>query len=75
MRFDSDIDVEDLVIAAAHRNVPLKVLDVDADEATELYPCKLLLSRADQHVAWRGNSVPNDSMALIDRVRGASARR
>jgi 2-polyprenyl-6-methoxyphenol hydroxylase-like FAD-dependent oxidoreductase len=74
LRFDPDIDIEDLVIAAAHRNVPMEVLDVDADEAIGLYPCKLLLSRPDQHVAWRGNSLPSDSMALIERARGASAR-
>jgi len=24
-----------------------------------------------QHVAWRGNSVPDDPLALIDRARGA----
>jgi hypothetical protein len=40
-----------------------------------LYPEKLLLSRPDQHVAWRGDKPPNDPMALIDRVRGAFAKR
>jgi len=30
------------------------------------------LSRPDQHVAWRGDSLPADPLALIDRVRGAS---
>jgi hypothetical protein len=34
----------------------------------------LLLSRPDQHVAWRGDMPPHDCMALIDRVRGATAR-
>jgi 2-polyprenyl-6-methoxyphenol hydroxylase-like FAD-dependent oxidoreductase len=71
LRFDSRLDVGDLVAAAAHRGVPLAVIDVEADEAAALYPCKLLLSRPDQHVAWRGDRVPNDPTALIDRVRGA----
>jgi hypothetical protein len=31
-----------------------------------------VLSRPDQHVAWRGDSLPADPLALIDRVRGAS---
>jgi hypothetical protein len=31
-----------------------------------------VLSRPDQHVAWRGDSVPVDPVALIDRIRGAA---
>jgi hypothetical protein len=30
------------------------------------------LSRPDQHVAWRGNALPADPLALIDRIRGAA---
>jgi 2-polyprenyl-6-methoxyphenol hydroxylase-like FAD-dependent oxidoreductase len=74
LRFDPKVEVDDLVSAAAHRGVPLAIFDVDADEAAALYPHKLLLSRPDQHVAWRGDKPPEDPMALIDRVRGASAR-
>jgi hypothetical protein len=58
--------------AARERGVPLAVLDVDSDESASLYPCKLLLSRPDQHVAWRGNAQPKDAVSLIDRIRGAS---
>src|SRR5580658_7825282 len=74
LRFDPKVEVGDLVAAAAHRGVPLAVFDVDADEAAALYPRKLLLSRPDQHVAWRGDKPPDDPIALIDRIRGASAR-
>jgi 2-polyprenyl-6-methoxyphenol hydroxylase-like FAD-dependent oxidoreductase len=73
LRFDPKVEVDDLVAAAAHHGVPLTVCDVDADEAAALYPHKLLLSRPDQHVAWRGDKSPEDPMALIDRVRGAAA--
>src|SRR5262252_1310599 len=73
LRFDPRIDIGDLVRAAASRNVPMAVVDVDAEEAAAHYPCTLLLSRPDQHVAWRGNHLPPDPIALIDRVRGASA--
>jgi hypothetical protein len=52
--------------------VPLVVVDVDSSEAAALYPCKLLLSRPDQHVAWRGNKSPENPTTLIDRIRGAS---
>jgi hypothetical protein len=74
LRFDARLEVDDLIAAAAHRGVPMKLLDVDADEAAALYACKLLLSRPDQHVAWRGDEPPHDPLVLIDRVRGACAR-
>src|SRR5262245_23520287 len=74
LRFDPRVEIGGLVGAAAHRGVPMAVVDVDAAEAAALYPCKLLLSRPDQHVAWRGAKPPADPMALIDRVRGASTR-
>jgi 2-polyprenyl-6-methoxyphenol hydroxylase-like FAD-dependent oxidoreductase len=74
LRFDPKIDVSVLANSAKRRGVPMEVLDVDADEAAALYPYKLLLSRPDQHVAWRGDMPPHDCMALIDRVRGATAR-
>ena len=35
---------------------------------------RLVLSRPDQHVAWRGDSLPPDPLALIDRVRGAATQ-
>jgi len=71
LRFDRKVEVGGLVAAAAQRGVPMTVLDVDSEEAAALYPRKLLLSRPDQHVAWRGDRAPDDPMALIDRVRGA----
>jgi 2-polyprenyl-6-methoxyphenol hydroxylase-like FAD-dependent oxidoreductase len=73
LRLDPKAEVHDIVVAAARRGVPMTVLDVDASEAAALYPCNLLLSRPDQHVAWRGDRPPEDPMALIDCVRGAFA--
>jgi hypothetical protein len=49
----------------------MRVLDVDADDASAVYPQKLVLSRPDQHVAWRGDAPPRDPLTLIDRIRGA----
>jgi 2-polyprenyl-6-methoxyphenol hydroxylase-like FAD-dependent oxidoreductase len=74
LRFDPMVEISGLVAAAARRGVPMAVLDVDADEAAALYPCKLLLSRPDQHVAWRGDRPPDDPTTLIDRARGVFAR-
>lgn len=71
LRLDPAIDVAPLVAAAERRRVPLTVLDIASPAAGDLYSHKLVLSRPDQHVAWRGQTVPDDPLALIDRVRGA----
>jgi hypothetical protein len=54
------------------RGVPLKLLDVKETAAARFDGSGLVLSRPDQHVAWRGNGLPADSLLLIDRVRGAA---
>jgi len=71
LRFDPAVSVDAMEAAAARRGLPLTVLDVAADQADSLYAHKLVLSRPDQHVAWRGNAQPDDALALIDLVRGA----
>jgi len=68
LRFDRSVSVDALVSAAGSRSLPLAVLDLDAADP---YDHKLVLSRPDQHVAWRGNELPTDAMALVDRIRGA----
>lgn len=70
LRFDPRAEVEGLMHAAAVRGVPLSVLDVDAEDAAVLYPRRLVLSRPDGHVAWRGDAVPTDPLALVDLIRG-----
>jgi 2-polyprenyl-6-methoxyphenol hydroxylase-like FAD-dependent oxidoreductase len=72
LRMDTAIDVAPFQAAAAHRGVPLTVLDTDMPTARGLYGHGLVLSRPDQHVAWRGDALPSDCLALIDRVRGAA---
>jgi 2-polyprenyl-6-methoxyphenol hydroxylase-like FAD-dependent oxidoreductase len=71
IRADPSAAADALLAAAAHRRVPMTLLDLDAPEAAALYPWKFVLSRPDQHVAWRGDAVPADPLALIDRIRGA----
>jgi 2-polyprenyl-6-methoxyphenol hydroxylase-like FAD-dependent oxidoreductase len=72
LRFDRSADAAPLQAAAQLKGVPLTVLDVDGPAARGLYGHRLLLSRPDQHVAWRGDALPSDPLALIDRVRGAT---
>jgi 2-polyprenyl-6-methoxyphenol hydroxylase-like FAD-dependent oxidoreductase len=71
LRFDSSIDTAPLEAAALRRALPLAVLDVDISAARGLYGHRLVLSRPDQHVAWRGEALPSDCLALIDHIRGA----
>ena len=75
LRLDPSLDVTPLVDAAAARGVPLVVLDVASAEAAAVYDRRLVLSRPDQHVAWRGNAVPADAEALVDLIRGAAPAR
>jgi 2-polyprenyl-6-methoxyphenol hydroxylase-like FAD-dependent oxidoreductase len=72
LRIDTGIDVAPLQAAAARRGLPLMLLDTDMPVARGLYGHGLVLSRPDQHVAWRGDALPSDCLALIDRVRGAA---
>jgi len=74
LRLDPALDVAALETAARSKAVPLKVLDVERREACQgaCYDGGLVLSRPDQHVAWRGNCLPDDAADLIDRVRGAA---
>jgi len=71
LRLDRSVPVTPLVEAAAHRGLPLAVLDVDAEGADALYAHKLVLARPDQHIAWRGAAVPDNALGLVDRLRGA----
>jgi 2-polyprenyl-6-methoxyphenol hydroxylase-like FAD-dependent oxidoreductase len=73
LRFDRSVPVDALIEAAAYRRVPLHVLDLPT--APSPYKQKLVLSRPDQHVAWRGDAVPDAPLALIDLVRGAATPR
>jgi hypothetical protein len=70
---DSAVDVAAPERAARDKGVPLKVLDVERP-ATATFGGVLRLSRPDQHEAWRGNRLPADPLALINRVRGDSNR-
>jgi len=72
LRFDVSTAVTALEAAARSRGVPLVVLDVERPDLASYNGCGLVLSRPDQHVAWRGDRAPDDPLGLIDRVRGAA---
>jgi hypothetical protein len=70
LRFHSGADVAPLEAAARSRGMPLKILDLERPDGAGYDGHILVLSRPDQHVAWRGDRLPADPLALIDRVRG-----
>ena len=71
LRNDLTKNPEPLLEAAHNRGLPLRLLDIDDPAADELYPNAFTLSRPDQHVAWRGDRIPDDPLALVDKLRGA----
>ncbi len=73
IRLDPAVPISGIVEAAAQRNLPLSILDVEEPEARTLYARELVLVRPDRHVAWRGNEEPNNPEDLVDLVRGAGS--
>ena len=74
LRFDPTAGVAALEAAARSRGMPLIVLDLERPNLSSYDGYGLVLSRPDQHVAWRGVRLPADPLGLIDRIRGAAAR-
>jgi 2-polyprenyl-6-methoxyphenol hydroxylase-like FAD-dependent oxidoreductase len=66
------IDTTALEDAARAAAIPLKVLDIGGEAARDLYDRDLALIRPDQHVAWRGNAMPDDPRNLWARLTSAS---
>jgi hypothetical protein len=52
--------------------VPLTTIAIADPAVGRLYERSLVLVRPDGHVAWRGDSEPADSSAVVDHVRGAA---
>ena len=71
LQLDAAVDTSPLVVAAQDRGLPLTVLDLTGLSLPEAYRHPLVLCRQDQHVAWRGDRVPDDPAALVELLRGA----
>ena len=67
-------DAAGLLDAASSRGMKLTPHHIDYPEAVRLYGSTFVIVRPDGHVAWRGNQLPTDGFALIDRIRGARAK-
>jgi 2-polyprenyl-6-methoxyphenol hydroxylase-like FAD-dependent oxidoreductase len=64
-------DTNVLEAAFKRRGVPLAALRIEEPSICELYERRLVLVRPDGHVAWRSDALPDDPLAVVDRVRGA----
>jgi 2-polyprenyl-6-methoxyphenol hydroxylase-like FAD-dependent oxidoreductase len=64
-------DAAPLAAAAQRARVPLEIIEVHEPEVKSVYECAFVLVRPDGHVAWRGDKMPSDGAAIIDRARGA----
>lgn len=71
LRLDPGVDVTPLLGLTRVRGVPLTVIDIPpGTQVSAAWRHALLLCREDQHVAWRGDALPADCSALLDRLRG-----
>jgi 2-polyprenyl-6-methoxyphenol hydroxylase-like FAD-dependent oxidoreductase len=65
-------DAAALIAAAARRGLPLKLVLPNDARLPARYGARFALIRPDQHVAWRGDALPSDVDALLERVTGTN---
>ncbi|CAN5639834.1 FAD-dependent oxidoreductase [soil metagenome] len=65
--------VEPFIAAARTAGIPFELVDICNEVAERQYERRLVLVRPDGQVAWRGDKLPDDLVALVDTVRGARA--
>ncbi|HSF59678.1 MAG TPA: hypothetical protein VLD83_16510, partial [Candidatus Binatia bacterium] len=63
-------DTSSFTAAAKKVGIPLDVVTLDESRVSEVYERRLVLVRPDGHVGWRGDGVPADAVAVIEKVRG-----
>ena len=59
-------------VAANDLSIPIKVIKISDLSALNLYQKSILLVRPDQHIAWRGNVVPENVCELLKITIGTS---
>jgi 2-polyprenyl-6-methoxyphenol hydroxylase-like FAD-dependent oxidoreductase len=73
LRLDPDIAVAPLVKAMREDRVPIEVVDVDTNGSHAPYDRKLIIVRTDQHVAWRGDAIPDQPEKLVGILTGRAS--
>jgi len=64
-------DTSAFTMATQKVGLPLGVVTLDEPQVQHVYERPLVLVRPDGHVAWRGDTVPQNAGVIIDKVRGA----
>jgi 2-polyprenyl-6-methoxyphenol hydroxylase-like FAD-dependent oxidoreductase len=59
-----------VVAAAARLGIPLEVVELHRPDLLPIYQHNLLLVRPDQHIAWRGDTLPADPAGLLAQAVG-----
>lgn len=72
LRTDPTLDVSPLLQEAQARGIPMRLVDLTGAAAHNIYQEALVLSRPDQHVAWRGQQLPDDIDALLHLISGTA---
>jgi len=67
-----DTDTNAFEGVAVDMGVPVDVLRLRRPDLKNIYERNLILVRPDQHVAWRGDQLPDDCQALLKLVTGST---
>lgn len=70
LQFGEEAPGQSLVKAAQELNIPLKLIQLGNNYKNDIYKENLILVRPDQHIAWRGNTSPDNCMDLLKKVTG-----
>jgi hypothetical protein len=65
-----EFDSAGIESAAAWLEIPLTIVRLNQAGLRHVYERNFLLVRPDQHVAWRGDTLPDDAETLLRRVTG-----
>ena len=73
LRLSRHVDVSHLLSACAEQRIPIRLIELEGQQnIPDAYQHALLLCRTDQHVVWRGQSLPKRLDPLIDLMRGTT---
>jgi 2-polyprenyl-6-methoxyphenol hydroxylase-like FAD-dependent oxidoreductase len=67
----TETDCSAFTAAARKAGLPLDLVALDEPLVQEAYERRMVLVRPDGHVAWRGDTIPQNAGEIIDKMRGA----
>lgn len=65
-------EAQPMLDAARAVGLPLQPLELHEPHLAQLYEKRFVLVRPDQHVAWRGDLIPEACASIVDTIRGAA---